>query len=170
MAGGQVLVVADGAAVFADPGEGPFDDPAAGQDLEDVPVTLGHDLDGDLHGGGPGGQLAGGVSGIGPDQDDFGAGAVQVPQQGPGAVAVLDGCGGDDHGQEQAAGVYGDGPFTAVDFLGVVPAPAAFGTVSAARTDWESMTAAVGSAFRPAEVLTWARSASCSRVKVPSSR
>jgi hypothetical protein len=46
----------------------------------------------------------------------------------------------------------------------------AFGTVSAARTDWESITAAVGSAFRLAAARTWARSVSWSRVKVPSSR
>jgi hypothetical protein len=44
------------------------------------------------------------------------------------------------------------------------------GTVSAARTDWESITAAVGSASRPAAARAWARSASCSRAKVPSSR
>ena len=55
-------------------------------------------------------------------------------------------------------------------FLALSQPRLAFGTVSAARTDWESMTAAVGSAFRPAAALTWARSASCSRVKVPSSR
>ena len=55
-------------------------------------------------------------------------------------------------------------------FLALSQPRAAFGTVSAARIDWESMTAAVGSALRHAAVLTWARSASCSRVKVPSSR
>jgi hypothetical protein len=38
VAGGQVLVVADGAAVLADPGEGPLDYPAAGQDGEGVQV------------------------------------------------------------------------------------------------------------------------------------
>jgi hypothetical protein len=63
VAGGQVLVVADGAAVLADPGEGPLDYPAARQDLEGVRVTLGDDLDGQAQGRGPGGQLAGGVSG-----------------------------------------------------------------------------------------------------------
>jgi hypothetical protein len=40
VAGGQLLVVADGAAVLADPGEGALDDPAAGQDLKGVPVRL----------------------------------------------------------------------------------------------------------------------------------
>ena len=34
LAGGQALVVADGAPVLAGPGEGPLDHPAAGQDRE----------------------------------------------------------------------------------------------------------------------------------------
>jgi hypothetical protein len=55
-------------------------------------------------------------------------------------------------------------------FLALSQPRLAFGTVSAARTDWESMMAAVGSVVRPAAALTWARSASCSRAKVPSSR
>ena len=55
-------------------------------------------------------------------------------------------------------------------FLALSQPRAAFGTVSAARTDWESMIAAVGSVYRPAADLTRSRSASCSRVKVPSSR
>ena len=58
-------------------------------------------------------------------------------------------------------------PFT---FFALSQPRDALGTVSAARTDWESMTAAVGSASRPAAALTWARSASCSRARVPSSR
>src|SRR5215467_12128552 len=97
VAGGQVLVVAGGAAVLADPGEGALDDPAAGQDLEGVGVALGDDLEGHL-------QRAG-VSGVGPDQADVAAGAVGVPQQRPGGVAVLDGGGGDDHVQDQPGGV-----------------------------------------------------------------
>jgi hypothetical protein len=117
-----VLVVPGGAAVLADPGEGPLHYPAARQHLKDVPVALGHDLDGDFHGGGPGGELAGSVSGVGPDQTDLPAGTVQVPQQRPGSVAVLDRGGGDHHGQHQAHGVHRDVPFAAVDFLGVIPA------------------------------------------------
>ena len=58
-------------------------------------------------------------------------------------------------------------PFT---FLALSQPRVAFGTVSAARTDWESITAAVGSGSRPAAARTWARSASCSRARVPSSR
>ena len=44
VAGGQVLVVADGAAVLADPGEGSLDNPAAGQDLEGVRGAPGDNL------------------------------------------------------------------------------------------------------------------------------
>src|SRR5881392_2976934 len=126
VAGGQVLVVAGGAAVLADPGEGPFDDPAAGQDLEGVRVALGDDLQSHLQGCGPGGQLAG-VSGVGPDQADTVAGASGVPQQGPRGVAVLDRSCGDDHVQDQPAGVDGDVAFAAVDLLGVIPAAAGAG-------------------------------------------
>src|SRR5689334_953472 len=43
---GEALVVADGAAVLADPGDSPLHDPAAGQDLKCVRVALGDDLDG----------------------------------------------------------------------------------------------------------------------------
>ena len=39
-------------------------------------------------------------------------------------------------------------------FLALSQPRLVFGTVSAGRTDWESITAAVGSAFRPAAVLT----------------
>src|SRR5439155_27287586 len=117
VAGGQVLVVPDCAAVLADPGEGPLDDPAAGQDFEGVRFALGDDLQGHLQAGGPGGQGAG-VSGIGPDQPDTPAGAVGVPQQWPGGVTVLGAGGGDQDFQQQAAGVDGDVAFAAVDLMG----------------------------------------------------
>jgi hypothetical protein len=113
VAGREALVVADGAAVLADPGECPLYDPPARQHLERVPVGPGDDLQGHLHGRGPGGELAG-VDGVGPDQADAAAGAVQVPQQRPGRVAVLDGRGGDHHGEQQAHRVHGDVPFPAV--------------------------------------------------------
>ena len=58
-------------------------------------------------------------------------------------------------------------PFT---FFALSHPRVALGTVSAARTDWESIIAAVGSASRPAAARTWARSPSCSRARVPSSR
>jgi hypothetical protein len=87
VAGGQGLVVPDGTAVLADPGEGPLHNPAAGQDLEDVTIALSHDLDRHLRRTGPGSQLACAVSSVGPDQQDLDAGAVQVP----GAVAATSG-------------------------------------------------------------------------------
>ena len=58
-------------------------------------------------------------------------------------------------------------PFT---FFALSHPRLALGTVSAARTDWESITAAVGCGSRPAAARTRARSASCSRASVPSSR
>src|SRR6266480_2631829 len=48
---------------------------------------------------------------------------VQVAEQWPGRVAVLDGGGGDHYVQDQPGRVDGDVPFAAVDFLGVIPAP-----------------------------------------------
>ncbi len=123
VAGGEALVVADGAAVLADPGEGALYHPAAGKHLEGVRVAPGDDLQVHLQGRGPGAQLAG-VDGIGPDQADAAGGAVQVPQQRPGGVAVLDGRGGDHHGQQQAHRVHRDVPFPAIHFFGVIPPPA----------------------------------------------
>ena len=46
-----------------------------------------------------------------------------VPQQRPGAVAVLDAGGCDDHVQDQAGGIDGDVALAAVDLLGRIPAP-----------------------------------------------
>jgi hypothetical protein len=123
VAGREAFIVADGAAVLADPGERPLHDPPAGQHLEGVRVAPGDDLQVHLHGRGPGAELAG-VDGIGPDQPDAAARPVQVPQQRPGRVAVLDGRGGDHHGQQQAHRIDGDVPLAAVDLLGVIPAPA----------------------------------------------
>lgn len=42
-------------------------------------------------------------------------------------------------------------------------------TVSAVRTDCESISPALGSTLRPSATRTWSRSASCSRSTVPSS-
>ena len=55
-------------------------------------------------------------------------------------------------------------------FLAASQPRLALGTVSAARTDCESMTAAVGWGVRPAAALTWVRSWACRRARVPSSR
>ena len=80
VAGGQALVVADGAAVAGDPGQRPLHDPPAGQYLEGVQVIGPPD---DLHrelerGLGPGDQLAG-VAAVGPGKADRGEGPAQVP-------------------------------------------------------------------------------------------
>ena len=169
VAGGQVLIIAGGAAVFADPGEGPFDDPVAGQDLEGVRVALGHDLEGHLQCGGPGGQRAG-VSGIGPDQADTPAGAVGVPQQRPAATRSWTDAAVTTTSKIRPVVSTAMCRLRPLTFLALSQPRVALGTVSAARTDWESITAAVGWGVRPAAVRTWARSTSCSRAKVPSSR
>jgi hypothetical protein len=83
---GEPLVVAHAAAVLADPGEGPLDDPAAGQYLERVRVALADDLDGQAQDGcGPAGQLAG-VGGVSPGQADA---AVPGPSEQSSQVAAL---------------------------------------------------------------------------------
>jgi hypothetical protein len=52
-------------------------------------------------------------------------------------------------------------------FLALSQPRLAFGTVAAARTDWESITAAVGSVLRPAARRAWPRNASCSAMVTP---
>jgi len=122
VAGGQVLVVAGGAAVLADPGEGPFHDPAAGQDGEGVQVIgPADDLQGDAQGGSPGGEPVRLVAGVGPGQPHPRAGAAQVPQQRAGGVAVLHAGGGDDHIEQQPGGVYRDVALAAVISSSQVP-------------------------------------------------
>jgi hypothetical protein len=152
VAGGQVLVVADGAAVLADPGEDAFHDPASGHDLEGVPVAPGHDLKGDLEGGGPGGELAGfaGVAGVGSDQRTRGqarrvfhstwrswaeAGVMTTSRTKPVVSAAM----------------WRLRPLT---FLAASQPGDALGTVSAARTGCESMNAAVGSVKAQPSVLS----------------
>jgi hypothetical protein len=90
--GGQAFVVAGAAAVAGDPGQGPFDHPAARQDFEGVLVCgAPDDLDGQVEvGGGPGLEFPG-VDTVGPGAADAAAGPVQVEQQWAGGVAVLDG-------------------------------------------------------------------------------
>jgi hypothetical protein len=55
-------------------------------------------------------------------------------------------------------------------FLAASQPRVARGTVSAARTDWESMMAAVGWVVRPAAARAASRNRPCSRARVPSSR
>jgi hypothetical protein len=124
---GQPLVVADGAAVAGDPGQGALDDPPAGQDLEGVQV-IGpfDDFQGQLRlepGPSPGDELAG-VAAVGPGQPDREEGPAQVPQQRLRGVAVLDGRGGDQDGEQQAEGVDGEMALGPVDLLARVVAAA----------------------------------------------
>jgi len=57
--------------------------------------------------------------------------------------------------------------FAAVIFLAASKPRLERGTVSAARTDWESMIAALGQGVRPAAIRAWARSWSCSVAVAP---
>src|SRR6059058_1982764 len=109
--GGEAFVVAGAAAVAGDPGQRPFDHPAAGQDFEGVLVCGAFDdVDGQVEvGGGPGLEFPG-VDTVGPGAADAAAGPVQVEQQWPGGVAVLHGRGSGQDFQEQAGGVHGEVP------------------------------------------------------------
>jgi hypothetical protein len=121
MVGGQAFVVAGAAAVAGDPRQRALHHPAAGQNLEGVggPAAF-NDLHVQLQPFRCPGQQLPGVAGVGPGVTDPAAGALEVEQQRPGAVAVLDRGRGDEDFQQQPAGVDGDVAFAAVDLLGVV--------------------------------------------------
>jgi len=121
--GGQPFVVADGAPVAGDPGQCALDHPPTGQDLEGVQVTGAIDnLQGERERGLGPGELAC-LAAFGPGELDLGEGLAQVPQQGPGRVAVLHAGRGDQHGQQQAQDVDGDVPLEALHlFARAVPA------------------------------------------------
>ena len=144
VAGGQALVVADGAAVLADPGERPLYHPPPGQYSNACGLRLGTICRVIFMAAAQ--VLSLPVNGVGPDQADAAAGAVQVPQQRPGRVAVLDGRGGvittASSRPIASTAMCRFLPFT---FFALSQPRLALGTVSAARTDWESITAAVGS-------------------------
>jgi hypothetical protein len=126
------------------------------------------DLQGQIDGSlGPGDQPAG-VAAVCPGQRNGGKRAAQVPEQRLCGVAVLDGRGGDQHRQEQAACVHGDVALAAVDLLPRVMAPAGARTISEPFTDCESMIAAVGAVFRPAAARTRPRRSLCIRSAEPS--
>lgn len=110
---------------------------------------------GDAERGDPAVQPYGLVVGVGPGQPDAGAGVAEIPHQRPGGAAVLD-RGQDDHGGEQQPGdTDGDVPLAAVDFLAA--SQPRVGTVSAVRTDRESITVAVGRGSCPAAARAWSR-------------
>jgi hypothetical protein len=75
----EPFVVADGTAVFGDPGDGALHHPSAGQNLEGVGQASVDNVDPHAQAGGrPGDQLAG-IGGISPDQTDATAGSAQLP-------------------------------------------------------------------------------------------
>lgn len=128
MVGGQAFVVADAASASADPREGPFDDPSAGQDDEALgAVAAFHDLDGEVPAlSRPGHELAG-VSAVGPHPCDVVVDLLQPGDKRPGAVTVLDtGCGHQDD-QHQAERIDGEMPLALVHLLARIPPPAADG-------------------------------------------
>jgi hypothetical protein len=74
-------------------------------------------------------------------------------------VTVLQGGGRDHDGQQPSAGVDRDVPLAAVDLFPPSYPLLAVGTVSAARTVWESIAAAVGTGPRPSARRARSRSA-----------
>jgi hypothetical protein len=122
---GQGLVVADAAAVFGDPSECSFHDPAAWEDDESFGVVAAFD---DPHGEREDLQRpddqAPGVAAVGPHQRYRGESCPQRDQQTMRAVAVLDISRGDDDREEQSEGVGGDVAFAAFGFLAPMPVPA----------------------------------------------
>src|SRR5437762_11231647 len=90
---GEAFVVAGAAPTTGDPGEGAFDDPAAGQYLEASDAGLAFDDgDGDGEGGGGPGDDIAVVATAGPDVADDGQGAVRGQDAGGGAGCGVGGC------------------------------------------------------------------------------
>lgn len=155
----QRLVVLAQPPVTTEPSKGSLHDPTLRQDLEAGHVVAAFDdlQDPVTHFLGPFDQFPG-VSPIGPDQLQPGELPDQFRQHQLGPVAVLDIGGMHDNGQKQAQGVYDDVPLAPFDLLaGVVAARPPFSTVF---TDWLSMIAAEGLAFRPSWRRTFRRRAS----------
>ena len=122
--GGKAFVVLVESTAFDDPGEGPLDDPTAGQHVEGGDAQwFAHDLDADVQDSpGPAEQLRAAVAAVGSDQRHRGHGEPQPVQHAPCPVPVLHRGAGDDHGQQQPHGVDHDMTLPAVDFLALMPA------------------------------------------------
>jgi len=121
--GGELLVVADEAAVLDDPGEGSFDHPAAAQHFETLGGRIAFDdLDDDV------GLVLGpahkptGVAAIGKGVLDEGISRTGGFQHEFAAVAILDAGGMDPDGEEAAVSVGQDVALAAFDFLARVVA------------------------------------------------
>ena len=156
---GESFVILAQSAVAPEPGEGPFHDPALGQDDEsgDIAETLDDFQRPAADASGPVDQLPS-VATVGPNQLESRETAAQFPQHELGSIAVLDVGGVDDHSQDQTEDVDHDVPLSALDFLArVVSTVPPF---SAVFTDWLSMIAAEGIGCRPASTRTCRRRAS----------
>ena len=103
---------------MVEPGECTLDHPAFEQDCEALAVIRTED-DLQLKAamiGHPVQQLTA-IAAVDPDEAQFLAGATQLGEQEPGAVAVLDRSGGDQHCQQQTHGVHQEMTFRTIDFL-----------------------------------------------------
>jgi len=122
---GVALEVSGEASVVTDPGQGPFDDPAFGQDDEAVRFIAFDDLQ--LPGAGlcdGGGRLRPLVTGVGEDALDEGEQATGAAIENQfRAIAVLHVGRMDDDIQEQAERVDEDVPLAARDLLARIEAP-----------------------------------------------
>lgn len=126
-----MFVVLAEAAIAADPAEGAFDDPAAGEDFKPGGVVrASYNLKGPTgEGAGPVDEFAG-VAGVGPDEDESGELALEFLQDEARPVAVLKAGFVNDDGEDQAEGVDDEVAFAAVDLLsGVVAARPPFSVV-----------------------------------------
>jgi hypothetical protein len=140
-----------------EPGEGTFDDPAFGKDLEDLLFAAFDDLNGVAkHLAGPVDQRPG-VACVGEDRGEGVEVAEQTHQYGTGRDAVLDSGRVHDHCQQIALSIYRDMPFAALDLLACIVAP--LPPFSAVLALCESRIATVGMAFRPCALRPCSRRA-----------
>ncbi|GII57992.1 hypothetical protein Pth03_63810 [Planotetraspora thailandica] len=115
---GAGFVVADEPAVFDDPPEGAFHDPAAVEELESAGIVGTFDnLDHEVELGLAPGDEPAGVSVVCPDVPDRGEALAERGDDPERAVTVLERCDGHDHGEQKPVAVDGDVPFAAVGFL-----------------------------------------------------
>jgi hypothetical protein len=150
---GVALVVAGEAAATADPGQGPLDDPALGQDHEAVSVAAADDLQLPRPGSGDGGlHFRALIAGVADDPLDEGEAPPGLAQQPLGTVAILDAGRMDNHRQQQAECVGQDMALAAEDLLAGIVAGRIKRSppLTAPLAVWLSMIAVVGLASRPA--------------------
>ena len=150
---GLSLVVARETPVAADPGEGAFHDPALGQHDKPPNIAALHDLERPTAGAGDErSHLGSGVAAIGDDALDEREPSPRLPQQGLGAVAVLDVGGVDVDVQQQALRVDENVALAAEDLLPRIEAgwPERAPPFTAPRALCASRIAVVGLASRPA--------------------